>query len=340
MQDGKSRGHAVIEYDHPVEAVQAISMFNNQSLYDRKITVSSGKNTIESFIFTGHYYIIQINITSSSKFMIQFVFQVRFDKQPGPTPEELSQLPSRLPEGLAGVGMGLGSGGNPLTDVAKNLPSAAQNQQNITGNQGPSNLQSQNASVAAAALGAAGLAQLQSLLPSQQMQTPPAAMATLMGGTSQANPAGQGGPNSGGISNELSALAVLARQLQNAGGLQGLSALTGNLNGGNGPNNSGGSGMPMGMKNEPPQGGMGMSQVCINQFLHKLQCSFEILSLFDIFVKYLRKFISISAVRKYKQQWNWRKYASYGWNGKPREPKYEARVWAWRYVDLVIILHY
>ena len=40
FQDGKSRGHAVIEYDHPVEAVQAISMFNNQSLYDRKITVS------------------------------------------------------------------------------------------------------------------------------------------------------------------------------------------------------------------------------------------------------------------------------------------------------------
>ena len=44
---------------------------------------------------------------------------VRFDKTPGPTPEELAQLPSRLPEGLGGVGMGLGSGGNPLTEVAK-----------------------------------------------------------------------------------------------------------------------------------------------------------------------------------------------------------------------------
>ena len=74
-----------LEYDHPVEAVQAISMFNQQSLYDRKITV-------------------------------------RFDKSPGPTPEEMAQLPSRLPEGLEGVGMGLGSGGNPLTEVAKNLP--------------------------------------------------------------------------------------------------------------------------------------------------------------------------------------------------------------------------
>ena len=57
-KDGKSRGHAVIEFDHPVEAVQAISMFNDQALYDRKMTC-------------------------------------RFDKSPGPTPEELAQLPSR-----------------------------------------------------------------------------------------------------------------------------------------------------------------------------------------------------------------------------------------------------
>ena len=75
-----------------MEAVQAISMFNEQSLFDRKMTV-------------------------------------RFDKSPGPTPEEMAQLPSRLPEGLGGVGMGLGSGGNPLTEVAKNLPGST-NQSN------------------------------------------------------------------------------------------------------------------------------------------------------------------------------------------------------------------
>ena len=46
---------------------------------------------------------------------------VRLDKQPGLTPEEQAQLPSRLPEGLGSVGMGLGSNGNPLTEVAKNL---------------------------------------------------------------------------------------------------------------------------------------------------------------------------------------------------------------------------
>ena len=181
---------------------------------------------------------------------------MRFDKQPGPTPEELSQLPSRLPEGLAGIGMGLGSGGNPLTDVAKNLPNAGNNQSG--GNQG-SNISSPNAAVLAA-LGAAGLAQPQSLLPSQQMQAPnPSGIASLMGGTSQGNTSSQGGANSGGITNELSALASL---LQNAGGLQGLSALTRNLNGSNGANNSNSSGMPMGMKNDSSQGGMGMQQVC------------------------------------------------------------------------------
>ena len=153
--------------------------------------------------------------------------------------------------------MGLGSGGNPLTDVAKNLPSAGNNPQGINSNQGPPNLQSQTA--AAAALGAAGL---QSLLSTQQMQAPnTSAMASLMGNTTQGNAPGQGA-GSGGITNELSALAVLARQLQNAGGIQGLSALAGNLGGNNGPGSStGNSGMPMGIKNEPPQSGIGMNQV-------------------------------------------------------------------------------
>lgn len=95
-KEGKSRGHGVIEYTHPVEAVQAISMFNEQMLFDRKMTV-------------------------------------RFDKQPGTTPEELDQLPNRLPEGLHSVGMGLGSGGNPLTNVAQNLPSAQNNANNMSG---------------------------------------------------------------------------------------------------------------------------------------------------------------------------------------------------------------
>ncbi|XP_052120886.1 myelin expression factor 2 isoform X2 [Frankliniella occidentalis] len=38
-KDGKSRGFGVVEYDHPVEAVQAISLLHNQTLFDRRLTV-------------------------------------------------------------------------------------------------------------------------------------------------------------------------------------------------------------------------------------------------------------------------------------------------------------
>lgn len=38
-KDGRSRGFAVVEYDHPVEAVQAISMFHNQVLYCQVLVV-------------------------------------------------------------------------------------------------------------------------------------------------------------------------------------------------------------------------------------------------------------------------------------------------------------
>ncbi|XP_058795800.1 myelin expression factor 2 [Phymastichus coffea] len=79
-KDGKSRGFGVVEYDHPVESVQAISMLHNQQLYDRRMTV-------------------------------------RLDRANEP------DMPPKLPEGLKGIGMGLGAGGNRLTDVARNLPS-------------------------------------------------------------------------------------------------------------------------------------------------------------------------------------------------------------------------
>lgn len=76
-KDGRSRGFAIVEYDHPVESVQAISMFHNQQLFDRVMTV-------------------------------------RMDR---------ANETLKLPEGLKGVGMGLGVNGEPLKDVARNLPS-------------------------------------------------------------------------------------------------------------------------------------------------------------------------------------------------------------------------
>lgn len=82
-QDGKSSGLAIVEYSHPVEAVQAISMFNNQMYYDRQLNISLDK-----------------------------------------TPEDDSVIytPDRLPDGLNGVGIGLGPNGWPLLDVENNLP--------------------------------------------------------------------------------------------------------------------------------------------------------------------------------------------------------------------------
>ncbi|XP_026326051.1 heterogeneous nuclear ribonucleoprotein M isoform X2 [Hyposmocoma kahamanoa] len=80
-KDGNSRGFAVIEYDHPVEAVQAISMFDKQTLYERRMTVRMDRGTDKS--------------------------------EP------------KLPDGLKGIGLGLGPNGEPLRDVARNLPQTA-----------------------------------------------------------------------------------------------------------------------------------------------------------------------------------------------------------------------
>ncbi|XP_071864631.1 myelin expression factor 2-like isoform X2 [Bombus fervidus] len=77
-KDGKSRGFGTVEYDHPVESVQAISMLHNQQLYDRRMIV-------------------------------------RLDRAIKP------DTPLKLPEGLKGIGMGLGAGGSRLVNVARNI---------------------------------------------------------------------------------------------------------------------------------------------------------------------------------------------------------------------------
>lgn len=84
-KDGRSRGFAVVEFDHPVEAVQAISMFHNQVLFDRPMTVRMDRAN-ETF---------------------------------------------KLPDGLKSIGMGLGPNGEPLKNVAHNLPSLANSQQGV-----------------------------------------------------------------------------------------------------------------------------------------------------------------------------------------------------------------
>lgn len=83
-KEGNSRGFAVVEYDHPVEAVQSISMFDRQILFDRRMTV-------------------------------------RLDR----VPEKSEGI--KLPEGLKGIGIGLGPNGEPLKNVKFNLPNIQNN---------------------------------------------------------------------------------------------------------------------------------------------------------------------------------------------------------------------
>lgn len=83
-KEGNSRGFAVVEFTHPVEAVQSISMFDRQTLFDRRMTV-------------------------------------RLDR----VPEKSEGV--KLPEGLKGIGIGLGMGGEPLKNVKYNLPNIQNN---------------------------------------------------------------------------------------------------------------------------------------------------------------------------------------------------------------------
>lgn len=71
-KERKSRGMGVVTFEHPMEAVQAVSMFHNQVLFDRKMLV-------------------------------------RVDKYAEP------EKP-KLPSGLKSIGMGLGTGGAPMTN--------------------------------------------------------------------------------------------------------------------------------------------------------------------------------------------------------------------------------
>ena len=71
-KEGRSRGLAVVEYENPLEALNAVSMFNNQTLLDRKMTV-------------------------------------RFDTKPPSEDEVEAKRTSKLPSGLKSIGGGLGS---------------------------------------------------------------------------------------------------------------------------------------------------------------------------------------------------------------------------------------
>ncbi|XP_034050123.1 myelin expression factor 2 isoform X1 [Thalassophryne amazonica] len=77
-KDGKSRGMGTVTFEQPLEAVQAISMFNGQMLFDRQMHVKVDEKSLPPDDFR------------------------QAEKAP------------QLPRGLGGVGMGLGPGGQPI----------------------------------------------------------------------------------------------------------------------------------------------------------------------------------------------------------------------------------
>ncbi|XP_037946992.1 myelin expression factor 2 [Teleopsis dalmanni] len=179
-KEGNSRGFAVIEYDHPVEAVQAISMLDRQMLYERRMTV-------------------------------------RLDR----IPDKGEGI--KLPEGLGGVGIGLGPNGEPLRDVARNLPSIINQQQNNPTPQ--QNLQTQVQSNMLANMGGGGGGgnvgggNNSGMYNNSGVQ--PSPVAPVQGGNKQGNILGNsgGGLNLAALTNVVGALSnpLLSSSLSNLG---------------------------------------------------------------------------------------------------------------------------
>ncbi|XP_026565385.1 myelin expression factor 2 isoform X3 [Pseudonaja textilis] len=91
-KDGKSRGMGTVTFEQPIEAVQAISMFNGQFLFDRPMHVKMDDKSIPHDDFRA----------ADSK-----------------TPQ--------LPRGLGGIGMGLGPGGQPISATQLSMGSGMGN---------------------------------------------------------------------------------------------------------------------------------------------------------------------------------------------------------------------
>ncbi|KAM9327697.1 heterogeneous nuclear ribonucleoprotein M-like [Pholidichthys leucotaenia] len=76
-KDGKSRGMGTVTFEMPIEAVQAVSMFNGQLLFNRTM-------------------------------------HVKLDEKSLPKDFGTAERTAPLPRGLSGVGLGLGPGGQPI----------------------------------------------------------------------------------------------------------------------------------------------------------------------------------------------------------------------------------
>ncbi|XP_026160781.1 heterogeneous nuclear ribonucleoprotein M isoform X2 [Mastacembelus armatus] len=99
-KDGKSRGMGTVTFDMPIEAVQAVSMFNGQLLFNR-------------------------------------VMHVKLDEKSLPKDFGPPDRAASLPRGLSGVGLGLGPGGQPIDATQLNRGGGGGGGGGGMGNMGP-----------------------------------------------------------------------------------------------------------------------------------------------------------------------------------------------------------
>uniref|UniRef100_A0A8D8UWS3 Myelin expression factor 2 n=1 Tax=Cacopsylla melanoneura TaxID=428564 RepID=A0A8D8UWS3_9HEMI len=151
-KDGKSRGFGTVEFDHPVEAVQSISMLNNQNLFERRITVRmdrvadrpdgpvrlpEGLKSIGMGLGANGAPLQDVarnlpsmntnptptaSVSTPAALAAAVTALTQAQQQPPPTQASLSNLGLNL--GLGGVGSGLG---NDLTSTLTSLAAANQN---------------------------------------------------------------------------------------------------------------------------------------------------------------------------------------------------------------------
>lgn len=140
--EGKSKGHGTAEYEHPLEAVQAISMFNGQRLYARIMNVRMDKfaddgDAIPAKLPSGLHGIGKgLGINGQ--------------------PMQFSKTASGIaPNGSFGFGMGLGSGmsGGGIGVGSSNLGMLSSSGMNLSGSMGMNNSMAADRMMGASALG-------------------------------------------------------------------------------------------------------------------------------------------------------------------------------------------
>ncbi|KAF8366858.1 sup-46 [Pristionchus pacificus] len=111
-KEGKSKGQALVEFTHPLEAVQAISMFHNQKYYDRTLAVKMDRFEKRNKLGKGE--------------MPRGLASIGMGLGAGTV---IGLKRGEMPRGLASIGMGLGAGGAPLTDIASVISTMPQQEQ-------------------------------------------------------------------------------------------------------------------------------------------------------------------------------------------------------------------